>query len=209
MGFSFNELAKRYIDLGIKKYIGFSTLYNQINILKRNREKYKIRKGVVLQLFSTNINYLYIMEFEDKKLTDWRSYQNKPIKFQDIQESENNEIKELLNHTEKELLEKLKVKKPLGITTSIIKIYNRNPYVIAYSLKKANGICKLCEQKSPFKTNNNTDYLEVHHIISLSENGTDCIENAAAVCPNCHRELHYGVNKNDLKTKLLKIKKGC
>jgi len=39
----------------------------------------------------------------------------------------------------------------------------------------------------------NTPYLEVHHKIQLAEGGEDSIENAIAVCPNCHRELHFGI----------------
>ncbi len=29
--------------------------------------------------------------------------------------------------------------------------------------------------------------------IPLSEGGEDTVENAMAVCPNCHMELHYGL----------------
>jgi 5-methylcytosine-specific restriction protein A len=34
--------------------------------------------------------------------------------------------------------------------------------------------------------------LEVHHKKQLSEGGEDTVENAIALCPNCHREAHYG-----------------
>jgi 5-methylcytosine-specific restriction endonuclease McrA len=40
-------------------------------------------------------------------------------------------------------------------------------------------------------------YLEVHHIIPLSENGEDSVDNAIALCPNCHRQEHYGEQKID------------
>ena len=29
----------------------------------------------------------------------------------------------------------------------------------------------------------------------LADGGSDTLSNAFAACPNCHRELHYGVNK--------------
>ena len=38
----------------------------------------------------------------------------------------------------------------------------------------------------------NTPYLEVHHIIRLADDGDDSVENAIALCPNCHREAHFG-----------------
>ncbi|WP_147195697.1 HNH endonuclease [Rummeliibacillus stabekisii] len=34
--------------------------------------------------------------------------------------------------------------------------------------------------------------LEVHHIKRLADGEEDTVENAIAVCPNCHRELHFG-----------------
>ena len=38
-----------------------------------------------------------------------------------------------------------------------------------------------------------TPYLEVHHKIPLAKDGEDTIENAEALCPNCHREKHFGI----------------
>ncbi len=37
--------------------------------------------------------------------------------------------------------------------------------------------------------------LSFHHLISLFEGGSDIIDNAVALCPNCHREMHYSINK--------------
>jgi 5-methylcytosine-specific restriction protein A len=36
--------------------------------------------------------------------------------------------------------------------------------------------------------------LEVHHKTPLSARGEDTVENAIALCANCHRELHYGAS---------------
>jgi predicted HNH restriction endonuclease len=43
-----------------------------------------------------------------------------------------------------------------------------------------------------FYRDDNTPYLEVHHVMPLGEGGDDTLENAAALCPLCHRELHFG-----------------
>jgi 5-methylcytosine-specific restriction endonuclease McrA len=43
-----------------------------------------------------------------------------------------------------------------------------------------------------FNRQDGRPYLEVHHVVPLSEGGDDTLENAAALCPSCHRELHYG-----------------
>jgi 5-methylcytosine-specific restriction endonuclease McrA len=72
-------------------------------------------------------------------------------------------------------------------------VYRRNPDVIAEVLVRANGVCEKCEMPAPFKrVSNGTPYLEVHHKIRLADEGEDTVDNSIAVCPNCHRELHFG-----------------
>jgi 5-methylcytosine-specific restriction enzyme A len=72
-------------------------------------------------------------------------------------------------------------------------VYVRNSDIVAWVLLNANGICELCDQNAPFNTVLDTPFLEVHHVKHLSDNGSDTICNAVALCPNCHRELHYGM----------------
>ncbi|MDD5392119.1 MAG: HNH endonuclease signature motif containing protein [Thiothrix sp.] len=69
----------------------------------------------------------------------------------------------------------------------------RNPDVVAEVLFRANGKCESCCVPAPFlKKVDGTPYLEVHHRIPLSDDGEDSVENAIALCPNCHRKAHYG-----------------
>lgn len=68
----------------------------------------------------------------------------------------------------------------------------RNPHVVAEVLRRANGTCERCRSEAPFDRADGTPYLEVHHIVRLADDGDDSVENAIALCPNCHRELHYG-----------------
>lgn len=73
------------------------------------------------------------------------------------------------------------------------KVFKRNADVIAEVLIRANGICEKCGKKAPFnRVSDGTPYLEVHHIKRLADGGEDTVENTMAVCPNCHRELHFG-----------------
>jgi hypothetical protein len=39
--------------------------------------------------------------------------------------------------------------------------------------------------------------LEVHHILPLSEGGSDTIDNILLLCPDCHRREHLSLAKND------------
>lgn len=69
----------------------------------------------------------------------------------------------------------------------------RNANVIVEVLNRANGICENCKLEAPFlRSKDKTPYLEVHHIKKLADGGEDTVENALAVCPNCHRQLHFG-----------------
>ena len=71
--------------------------------------------------------------------------------------------------------------------------FRRNPHVIEAVLRRAKGICEKCGKPAPFlRRSDGSPYLEVHHWDSLSEGGDDTVENAAALCPNCHCEVHHG-----------------
>ncbi len=58
-------------------------------------------------------------------------------------------------------------------------------------IDNANGICQGCQKKS-FEKENGEIYLEVHHKVYLSQNGLDTVENCVALCPNCHKNEHFG-----------------
>lgn len=82
-------------------------------------------------------------------------------------------------------------KLPRKITITSIG-FLRNPYVIAEVLLRANGRCERCNGNAPFvRRKDKTPYLEVHHKIRLADGGEDTVENAIALCPNCHRREHY------------------
>ena len=84
--------------------------------------------------------------------------------------------------------------------------YERNPLVAEYAKRRANGICDLCEQQAPFKTKRGEHYLESHHLIWLSKDGEDTIDNTVALCPNCHRKMHSLNLEKDLKQLKMKAK---
>ena len=72
-------------------------------------------------------------------------------------------------------------------------VFLRNPYVVVETLERANGRCERCLKEAPFiKAKDGKPYLEVHHKERLADGGEDTLDNTLALCPNCHRELHYG-----------------
>lgn len=78
----------------------------------------------------------------------------------------------------------------------------RDAAVVAYVLRDAQGHCECCMQPAPFTKLSGLPYLEIHHVKRLASGGSDKISNAVAVCPNCHRELHYGSNYVELANSL-------
>lgn len=73
--------------------------------------------------------------------------------------------------------------------------YVRDPYVKAWVLENARGLCEGCGQPAPFTNEFGEPYLEVHHMRPLAAGGSDTIQNAVALCPNCHRRCHYGEDR--------------
>ncbi|QYJ98627.1 HNH endonuclease [Shewanella alkalitolerans] len=80
-------------------------------------------------------------------------------------------------------------------------VYERDVRVAAQTLLLAGGMCELCEKPTFLKTNGKP-FLEVHHVLPLSNGGSDTITNTAALCPNCHKELHFGQQSDTLTSKL-------
>jgi len=79
---------------------------------------------------------------------------------------------------------------PVAQQTKLLRA--RSAQVKVYALRRANGICEACDQPAPFTTAKGTPYLEVHHIARMADYGPDHPSWVAAICPTCHRRIHYG-----------------
>ena len=79
---------------------------------------------------------------------------------------------------------------------------HRDAKVQEWLLNTADGICESCDAKAPFEKDDGSPYLEIHHLKMLADDGSDKVTNAIAVCPNCHAQLHHGVNKDKLLEKI-------
>ena len=72
------------------------------------------------------------------------------------------------------------------------------------ALIRAGGKCEFCGTEG-FRTAGGDIYLETHHIVPLSEGGPDHISNVVALCPNHHREAHYGKDRDALRQRFLSL----
>jgi len=91
------------------------------------------------------------------------------------------DLKRLAEQNESEVVSSRKITSNASI---------RDVFVAEYAKRKANGVCQLCYEPAPFSNRDGNPYLECHHIIWISNGGSDTIENTVALCPNCHRKMH-------------------
>ena len=73
----------------------------------------------------------------------------------------------------------------------------RNSNVIAFVRLRTEFSCELCGWIG-FMKENGEQYIEVHHLMMISEGGADIPGNAVALCPNCHRKMHHAENREGL-----------
>ncbi|GHD43457.1 5-methylcytosine-specific restriction enzyme A [Marinobacter persicus] len=89
-------------------------------------------------------------------------------------------------------------------TTNVKKqVFQRSAAVKAYARRRADGVCENCDTPALFTSSNGEPFLEVHHILRLSDGGPDRQDHVAAICPNCHRAAHHAENKQVINKQLL------
>lgn len=125
----------------------------------------------------------------------YRKHFEEVTNYSDLERTFRKQVIDSLNITSEARLQRLKsastTPRQVQVTTTA---FIRNPDVVAHTLLRANGICEACTQPAPFiKKSDGLHYLEVHHKRRLADGGKDSVENAIALCPNCHRKFHYGV----------------
>ena len=79
---------------------------------------------------------------------------------------------------------------PERISVKTIK-FKRDGLLREVALRRANGLCEFCSSPG-FTMADGKVFLETHHIVPLEEGGSDSANNIVAICPNHHREAHYG-----------------
>ncbi|MDQ2187527.1 HNH endonuclease [Alcaligenaceae bacterium A4P071] len=106
-------------------------------------------------------------------------------------------ISESLEEAQLRAIEASKTDGRIGSLESVRTIYQRSADVRNYVLRRANGICECCKMPAPFRRPDGSAYLEPHHTTKVSDGGPDHPKFVAALCPACHREVHYGEAASD------------
>lgn len=86
--------------------------------------------------------------------------------------------------------------------TTVAKAFVRSPEVRRVALRRAAGRCEYCGALG-FVMLDGMVFLETHHVVPLSEGGPDVVDNVAALCPNHHREAHFGANGCAMRRQLI------
>ncbi len=111
--------------------------------------------------------------------------------------------REELAHRVDALLKKGPMERPVGnkkpLKTDVIGTsFIRDPSVVTWVRQRAQGKCELCGNDAPFMGKSGLPYLEVHHLVYLSQGGEDTVKNCAALCPNCHRAAHHSCEPQNI-----------
>ena len=80
--------------------------------------------------------------------------------------------------------------------------YARDPRVREAVLHRAAGLCEFCG-KLGFVKADGSRYLESHHVIALASDGADRLTNVIALCPDDHREAHFGERSEELERQMV------
>tara|TARA_B100000575_G_C23113260_1_gene643287 strand:+ start:181 stop:1068 length:888 start_codon:yes stop_codon:yes gene_type:complete len=85
---------------------------------------------------------------------------------------------------------------PAQAKTGQYKKEKRSKVIANKSLRNASYKCELDSTHQTFNLDSGAPYIEAHHLVPLSETmrlgfNLDFIENIVALCPNCHRAVHY------------------
>ena len=110
------------------------------------------------------------------------------------------DVNDCLNKTPEELMALIDGdQRPPPKTKNQTYVYKRCEKVKALGLKRARFKCEIpnCDYE-PFYKTDGRPFVEVHHIKRLADNGLDIPGNVICLCPNHHREAHYGASASKL-----------
>lgn len=84
----------------------------------------------------------------------------------------------------------------------------RSLAVKLYVLRRSKGFCEGCKCPAPFQRPDGSPYLEPHHTRRLADDGPDHPRHVIALCPNCHRRVHYAIDGKAFNKLLIKTLTG-
>lgn len=102
---------------------------------------------------------------------------------------------------------------PIRTTISTRETIIRRKASMIIALDRANYNCEVDKKHPSFiRKSNLKNYTEAHHLIPLEfqcefNHSLDIPDNIVSLCSNCHNQLHYGINKEEILKKLYEERK--
>lgn len=122
------------------------------------------------------------------------------------------EVKEASIYDSEEDIDRSNNREPIlksGLETN--NRFSTDPRLAKTAIKNADYVCELCGKiegsHSTFDSIHGTRYLEAHHLVPMKAQkdylslgiNLDRLENIVALCPNCHKAVHYGTRAEKVK----------
>lgn len=210
-------LSRSFIDNdGNEKIASYSIQSDNLYDLSLRLNKFEIRiNDYSNKMFRGQRVYGGTYPILDEKII---KYINSILENNELLDNDNNDVQEEIQHAELASLNDIKnsANMPLSIVNgSQGKLISKDSRISKSALNEANYKCVIDPNHKTFLTKMDIPYMEGHHLIPCTvsnsvyfmdkyKSNIDCIENIVSLCPNCHRELHYGEwNSKSEKIKLL------
>jgi 5-methylcytosine-specific restriction endonuclease McrA len=106
------------------------------------------------------------------------------------------------------MLPRLTTPKPPRSARAQAVVYDRSPIVVEIAKRRAGLRCEVPDcQHEAFKKVSGEEYVEVHHIVTLSDGGLDTPANVVCLCPSHHMEAHHGQGAESLRRVLQGVRR--
>lgn len=199
------KLNRSYIDKdGERKESTYSIKSDNLYNLKNRFNKFEIKIGAYSnQMFRKQRFYGGTYPDLDKEII---AYLEKLMENMELLDNDDSEVQEEIQKAEPSSREEIQnsANKPICIVNGNQgKIIAKDSRISKAALVEAKYTCLINPAHKTFMTKQKITYMEGHHLIPCTVSNSeffnrifkkniDCIENIVCICPNCHREVHYG-----------------
>ena len=205
IGQSGEGLSRQFIDKNKKNVVStYSVRSDNLYNLKNRFNRFEIKISEYSnQMFRKQRFYGGTYPALDKKIIE---YIESVLEDKAILDNDDNDVQEDIQISQPASSEEIQNSsvKPLNIENGNHgKIIAKDSRISKSALIDAKYTCAIEVSHKTFITKHKIPYMEGHHLIPCTvmnseyfmkrfNKNIDCFENIASVCPNCHREIHYG-----------------
>jgi len=189
------RLYNKYTDLK------FRVFFQNIGIIK-DTAKFAEISDYIYNKYSRDIETVSIYNTNDATKIGMKEI--------DDDEIENEILKKVPSYNKEELIKRENRVPEIRDKKRGNKRYSTDYRISKTALENAKFRCEVDDSHKTFKTKYKVDYVEGHHLIPMVEQknyptiNIDRVNNIVALCPNCHKALHYAENTYRV-SKLLKL----